>query len=321
MREKLLFDDGWRFHLGEIPKGRPVAKGPMYSSAKTERERWGGAAIHHNDNPDDYSSGELCTETWQSVTLPHDFVISGAFSPDNNSTLGYLPYGVGWYRKHFRVTEAERGRRLVLYFEAVANRCTVYCNGSPIVRNHCGYNSFFVDITDFVRYDMDNVIAVFVDATEHEGWWYEGGGIYRHVWLYKTDPVHVAPYGVFVKPRKTESGWTLEVETELANDGDTAAAGKVTHTIYDRDGNAVAGGTAAYAVDVRDTGIAKSAFALPDAHLWDPDDPYLYTCETTVHVGDTPVDAVTDRFGCRTFRCDPDKGLYINDKQDRKSVV
>ncbi len=312
MREKLLWDEGWRFHPGEIPKNRPVAKGPMYSSAKTERERWGGAAIHHNDNPDDYAAGELGTETWQSITLPHDFVISGAFSPDNNSTLGYLPYGVGWYRRHFRVTEADRGRRLVLCFEAVANRCTVYCNGSPIVRNHCGYNSFFADITDFVRYDTDNVLAVYVDATEHEGWWYEGGGIYRHVWLTKTDPVHVAPYGVFVKPRKTESGWCIEVETELANDGDTGAEGSVTHTVYDRAGNAVGAGETGYAVAARDTVVAKAAFALPDAHLWDPDDPYLYTCETTVYAGETPVDRVSDRFGCRTFVCDPDKGLLIN---------
>lgn len=314
MREKLLFDDAWRFHPGTIPKTRPIAKGPMYTSAKTERERWGGAAIHHNDNPDDYSSGELCTETWINVNLPHDFVISGTFSKDCNSTLGYLPYGCGWYRKHFRVTDMDRGRRLVLYFEAVANNCVVYCNGSPILRNSCGYNSFFADITDFVRYETDNVIAVFVDATEHEGWWYEGGGIYRHVWLYKTDPVHVAPWGVFIKPCKTDAGWILAIETELINDSGTAQDTRIMHTIRSRDGDVAAVGEGGLSVDGWDSGKCSVSLPLADAHLWDPDDPYLYTCETTVYIHDTAVDTVTDRFGCRTFVCDPAHGLFVNGK-------
>ena len=182
MRQTILFDEGWLFHKGEIERKRPPLKGPIYSSAKTERERWGAASVAYNDSSDDYRPGvEFCCEKWERVDLPHDYVITGEFCEEENYTLGYLNYGSAWYRKHFRLDESDKDRRIVLLFDAIATERTIYCNGCPLKHNFSGYNSFTVDITDFVRFGEDNVLAVYVTTKHHESWWYEGGGIYRHV--------------------------------------------------------------------------------------------------------------------------------------------
>jgi len=316
MRQTILFDEGWLFHKGDIERKRPPLKGPIYSSAKTERERWGAAAVAYNDSSDDYRPGvEFCCDKWEKVDLPHDYVITGTFCEEENNTLGYLNYGNAWYRKHFKLEESDRDKRLVLVFDAVATESTIYCNGCPLKHNFSGYNSFPVDITDFVKFGEDNVLAVYVTTKHHESWWYEGGGIYRHVWLQKTDPVHIALWGVYTKPVfQHDNVWHIDIQTEIENQSYEDTVIRAVSIIRDREGNICAEAFCTAACALQETTTLTYTAELSDTQRWDPDDPYLYTCETTLYRNDEPIDSTTTRFGCRTFLCDPDKGLFVNDK-------
>ena len=202
MREKIKWNEGWRFHQGDISVPEQVYKGASYMQAKTERAKIGPASWHYNDGVDSYENeGTLPTENWEWVKLPHDYIIQQVPEKKNNNALGYFLYENAWYRKHFTLSEEDRGKRLFVYFEAAAIQAVVYVNGCLVKRNFCGYTSFEADITDFVVYDKENVIAVYVYAASgHEGWWYEGAGIYRPVWLVKTDPVYVDLWGVYIRP-------------------------------------------------------------------------------------------------------------------------
>lgn len=226
MLQSLLLDEGWQFHQGDLPVTEPALKAPLYIQAKTERRRTGPAARNYDDGREDYQNNGLIThERWETVDLPHDYVIRQEPRAENNQTLGFFRQEKAWYRKHFTLDASDEGRRIVLYFEGVAVHCTVYVNGCYMLTNRCGYTSFEVDVTDVVDYDgADNVVAVEIDNSEHEGWWYEGAGIYRHVWLIKAESVSVDRYGVFVHPEKTGgegsggSLWRIPVDTTLRND-------------------------------------------------------------------------------------------------------
>ena len=136
-----------------------------------------------------------------------------------NPTQGYRPSGIGWYRRHFKLDKSDQGKHLELQFDGVATHCVVWVNGILVHRNWCGYNSFTIDVTPFPKYgDNVNTIAVRVDANAMEGWWYEGAGIYRHTWLVKRDPVHIATDGVYANPvRDDDRSWTIPIEVTLAS--------------------------------------------------------------------------------------------------------
>ena len=161
---------------------------------------------------------------WRRVDLPHDFVIEGCFDPSADGSHGYLPKGIGWYRRTFTISKEDKGRRLWVEFEAVYRDSQVWLNGVLLGTHSSGYTGFRYDVTDAVNYGGRNVLAVRADATRNEGWWYEGGGIYRHTWLVKTDPVNIAPWGVFVTSKVEEpiSGASapaeVRVQTTLSND-------------------------------------------------------------------------------------------------------
>ena len=158
-------------------------------------------------------------ERWERVDLPHDYIIRQTPKPENPDSLGYFDYHNAWYRKRFRLEEDDRGRRIALYFEGAAVHATVYVNGCLMAHNFCGYTSFEVDITDVARFGEENVVAVHLEAGDHEGWWYEGAGIYRHVWLIKTEAVSVDLWGVWVDPRKGEGDrWAVPVDVTVSND-------------------------------------------------------------------------------------------------------
>lgn len=130
MRERILFDNDWLFHKGDIEVKLPGRKGAAYMQAKTESKRQGPASIYYNDAVDDYRQNiEYKSELWTKISLPHDYIISGEMKEENNPGLGFFTYENGWYRKHFTLTGEDRNKRLTLYFEGVATRCTVYLNG------------------------------------------------------------------------------------------------------------------------------------------------------------------------------------------------
>ncbi|MGH7970694.1 MAG: sugar-binding domain-containing protein, partial [Limisphaerales bacterium] len=137
-------------------------------------------------------------QAWRVVHLPHDFIVEGTFSPDADRSHGFLPTTTGWYRKMFKLPVADKGRSVWLDFDGVYRDSLVWLNGHFLGRHSSGYTSFRYDISQVANYGGQNVLAVHVDPRHFEGWWYEGGGMYRHVWLNVADPLHVTPWGTFV---------------------------------------------------------------------------------------------------------------------------
>ncbi len=164
-RERILMDSAWRFHLGDIPFPRPVThqENYLYGFAKT-----GGFLGAAKPDYDD--------SAWRTLDLPHDWAVEGDFSPDSDVSHGYLPGGVAWYRKSFPIPAEDAGRKLYLEFDGVFRDASVYLNGHFIGNEPSGYISVRYDITDQAIYGGTNVLAVRVDATLNEGWWYEGAG-------------------------------------------------------------------------------------------------------------------------------------------------
>ena len=171
MRERINFDRAWDFYRGDINLSLPREKWIVYREAKTERALRGPASRGYD------TSGE----GWRRVDLPHDYVIEEEVSRDGNEGLGFYPYRNAWYVKKFRLSHSDADKRLTIFFEGVATHATVYLNGCLLKHNFCGYTEFEVDITDVADLEGENTLSVYVSTEQHEGWWYEGGGIYRNV--------------------------------------------------------------------------------------------------------------------------------------------
>ena len=316
MRETLNFNKDWLFHEGDIFVEAPRSKGLIYQQAKTERHLIGPASVAYPDGVDSYGGSRATAEYWEKVTLPHDYVIAQTPNEKNNNTLGYFEYNNAWYRKHFTLDAACEGKRVALFFEGAAVHCTVYVNGCHMLDNRCGYTSFEVDITDVARFGQENVVAVYVNAQEHEGWWYEGAGIYRDVWLEITESVAVERDGVFVHPELMGGeSWNVPVDTELRNDDYEDAAVSVETALYTMAGQEIARAQGEMTVPARDHGTLRQAMTVENPALWDTQSPALHICETTVTRGGEIVDRTKCRFGFRTIRFDPDHGFFLNGKR------
>ena len=301
--ERLSLDLGWRFHRGDIAAPVPHTGDQSYASTKAGAA--GGAAGLRYD-----------ASAWREVDLPHDFVVEGPFEETANVAQGYRPKGVAWYRRTLRLDPADRGRHLELQFDGVATNATVWFNGNVVAHSFSAYSSIYVDITAFARFgDELNAIAVRVDADPLEGWWYEGGGLYRHTWLVKRAPVHLVTDGVYAHPRKTADGrWVLPVEASLANIGEAPADAEIEVVLIDPDGRPVAQGRAAASVPALERATARLSLDVAQPRLWSIEAPRLYQVRTTVRVGAAVSDEAVTLCGFRTQRFDPDHGFFLNDK-------
>ena len=320
MREVTKINSRWLFCEGDLKVDRPFTKGPVYSQSKTERKLQGPASYNHNDVPEGWGFGtrELISIGWQWVDLPHDYIINKTPEKNENNTTGYFKYTNGWYRKHFKLEESDKDKRITILFEGISTHATVYLNGCLMKHNFCGYTSFEVDITDNCYFgEKENVLAVYVTTDEFEGWWYQGGGIYRDVWLTKTDRVCVDLYGVYARPLKVDdNNWTVKFETTIRNDNYDGRAKRITakSVIMDKDGNVVGEAQGNVLLGAKEKGVAKYEAKVENPALWDVDDPNLYTVHTTLIKNGNECDEVTDRIGFRTAYCDPDKGFFLNGK-------
>ena len=237
MRQILDFDRGWRYHKA-VP-GEDEASdryGSMYVSAKTERIQSGPGAFRHFDSPNSWDfDGEIPNEKWEEVTLPHDYIIEQTPDPGMGSASGFFHYHNAWYRKHFYVGDEYRNKRITLLFDGVSGNSTVYLNGCLIKYNHCAYTPFEADISDYVFFDRENVVAVYIDMSLIEGWWYRGAGIYRHVRMIVTDKICVDLYGDYISPVKNDDGsWDVPISTTIRNDGFEDTEFSLVHHIIDR---------------------------------------------------------------------------------------
>lgn len=258
-----------------------------------------------SDSPD-YSDPGYDDVMWRRLHLPHDWSIEGNFSKDNPSTPsgGALPGGIGWYRKVFNHS-VEPGRRVYLEFDGVFMNSSVYVNGCLMGTRPYGYSSFSYDITDALN-QGSNVVAVRCDNSEQpNSRWYAGCGIYRDVRLVSVPDAHVAYNGVFVRT----DGEEVQAQTEVCGQ-----AGSVSFTVTDAKGRRVAAGPAVMGED----GLWHASMKVCNPHLWDIDNPYLYTLTAVVDGGK---DRYPVRFGFRSIAWDADKGFFLNGRHVRLTGV
>jgi len=296
-------DFGWKFHLGnDWGIGQGFAKaGAGYGPASM-----------------DYSDA-----SWRQVQLPHDWAIELPFDAKADGSHGFKALGtafpqnsVSWYRRTFNLAKDDANRRLWLEFDGVFRDCTVFVNGWFVGHHQSGYTSFRYDITDVANFGEKNLVAVRVDATQPEGWFYEGAGIYRHVWLVKTAPVAIAPDGIFVTSsfaNNTPTGPAkVLVQTELRNAQPAPAAVVVEWQVLAPDGKVRAQGHKPARVSGAATAALRYEGTVDKPELWSPETPRLYKLVTTVIEGGKTIDRIETSFGIRTVAFDAQKGFLLN---------
>lgn len=298
---RLLLDDDWSFHDGDIPFPMPKGHNATYDAAKAGAAL-GAASIKYDD------------KAWDKVDLPHDWVSSRPYDSEANVSQGYRKRGVAWYRRRFKLDESDRGKFLELQFGAIATHATIWINGTAVAHNFSGYNSIYVDMTSLARFgDEVNTIAVRVDANPMEGWWYEGGGIYRHVWLAKRSPVHIITDGLYAHPRPGSDGnWTVPLVATLYNTGEQEAEAELEAILLDPTGRTVAAGRSPVTVTPLDQAEVRLSFAVSNPQLWSVDSPGLYTLRTRLLRNGSTADERSVELGFRTTHFDPQRGFFLN---------
>ncbi|MGC2619466.1 MAG: glycoside hydrolase family 2 TIM barrel-domain containing protein, partial [Acidobacteriaceae bacterium] len=310
-REKLLADFGWKFKLGNADdpaKDLDLGK-DQGDFAKTGDFKFAKAGF------DDAG--------WRSLNLPHDWAVELPFVWDDDlKSHGYKPLGrkypetsVGWYRRSFDVPASDAGRRISLQFDGAFRSALVFLNGCFIGRNDNGYAPFSFDISDFAHYGGKNYLVVRLDASFGDGWFYEGAGIYRHVWVIKQDKMHLAEWESYVRARVENGAATLELGTVVANSGKAQESGKVKWQVVDAEGKTVATAEAPAQTVAPDGSVTFTATArVSHPALWSPETPHLYSAVVTLETDGTARDAERVPFGIRTARFDADHGFFLNDQ-------
>lgn len=315
MRKIYNFDQDWRYHA-ETPSDHVQSDGygPMYVSAKTERIKSGPAAYHHFDVANSWDfDHEIPPEKWQNVTLPHDYIIRQTPDETKGSSGGFFDYHNAWYRKHFRVDETMRGKRITLLFDAISGNSTIWLNGCLIRYNHCAYTPIEADISDYVYFDRENVVSVYIDMSLIEGWWYRGAGIYRHTKLIVTDPLCVDLYGDYIFPiHINDDVWQVPIETSVRNDRYQDMSVELVHKIYDKNGSVCAEYSVNGIAKAREIAQIKTVGEFSNPQLWDIDSPVLYTLLTEVRSNGKVYDLYETTFGFRTAEFDANSGFKLN---------
>jgi beta-galactosidase len=259
---------------------------------------------------------EFIDAAWSDLDLPHDWSIEGPFG-EKEPAAGpgaYLPTGVGWYRKRFRLTEVRTDTSVLLEFDGVYQNSDVWINGTHLGLRPYGYIPFAYDLTPHINRNGDNVIAVRADnSLQTNCRWYSGSGIYRHTWLLVTGPVRVAHWGTFVTfPRISPDSATVQVKTRIVSSVNAPTQCLLTTTILDSDQSAIA------SIDISQEISANGDFefvqdvVVNQPHLWSPNNPYLYTVRSTVRVSGAVVDEYDTPIGIREAIFDTNRGFLLN---------
>ncbi|BCS82085.1 glycoside hydrolase family 2 TIM barrel-domain containing protein [Anaerocellum diazotrophicum] len=262
----------------------------------------------------DYDDSE-----WRIVDLPHDWSIEGDFSKDHptGGSGGYLPAGIGWYRKKFMISKELENKKFFIEFDGSAGITDVWINEFHVGTHYHYYTSFYFDITSFLKFGDENVIVVRVDNSEQpNSRWYTGSGLYRHVKLIVTERVHFEEWGVFIKATYVdEKKATLEIEMELCNETPEDFEGILKTVVYDLSGKVVAEESVAITLEKNKKGKKKIVTNVENPHLWSIENPYLYSIENIIQKGEEIIDCISIPFGIRTIKFDAEKGFLLNSKQ------
>lgn len=280
--KRILTNEDWYFNLGD-------------------GKYWGAEYYDHSQ--------------WRKLDLPHDWSIESVASPNLASCTGYLPGGIGWYRKELEISAGEKGNRVYIYFEGVYNNSEVFINGKWIGKCPNGYVSFMYDLTPYVNFGGRNVLAVRVDHSQDaDSRWYTGSGIYRNVYLVYASPVHINQWGVSYSAEVKKNKADLAVQTEIMNTSSVSSKVKIVHEIYSSDKKKVAGGSVSCLALPGEVTKSESNLTISQPELWSLENPNLYTIRTTILQGGKVIDETETKAGIRSLTFDPDKGFALNGK-------
>ena len=314
VRETIRIDKGWKFAFGHAADPqKDFGCGTEYFNYLTK------ANSIHNEGP---YAVKFDDASWQEVQIPHDWVTTLPYAAEASHSHGYKTVGykypetsVGWYRKALSIGQEDLGKHLSLRFDGIFRNARVWFNGFYLGTEPSGYVTQVYDITPYVNYGGDNVICVRADASLEEGWFYEGAGIYRDVWLEKSAEVSVAPFGTFVyaELKVPYDKAIVHVKTEVTNHGLESRQYQVEQRLIDAEGHEVA-----YAnghlnqLKAKDTRTTQHLIKMKNPHLWSTTDPYLYKVQTTVKVDGEVCDVYETTTGIRDIQFDAERGFLLN---------
>lgn len=311
-REHINIDKNWKFAFGHpYDTSKDFNTGIAYFSYLAKAGFGDGAA-----------SADFDDRSWRKLNLPHDWAVEQGFSEKASFSHGFKAIGrnfpdksIGWYRKKITIPESDLGRRIHIAFDGVFRNSIVWINGHYLGNQDSGYLGFEYDITDYINYGGENTIAVRVDATMEEGWFYEGAGIYRHVWLNKTDELHLPVNGSFVKSKTKDNTSSINALVTITNEGKKQKSFKINQTIVDAKGKKISEETInSCTLNPRQTKDFSADLTVQNATVWSLENPYLYKMITSVYEADKLVDTYQTTFGIRTIRFDANEGFFLNGK-------
>ncbi len=307
MNREYNFNFGWKFCDHDCDgKNFDRFAGEKYKEPQWVKVGNHGLAVSNFDD-----------SNWSDVRLPHDFVIEKCdFTNEESDSVGCLRKGKVWYRKTFKLSDEMKNKRVFIRFDGVFRDSQVWCNGHFMGRHLGGYLGFSYELTEVLKQDGDNTIAVSVDATGYEGWWYEGGGIYRDSFLIATESVRIAENGVFIKPYNIDlenNSCNLDIQLEFDSNNFTDTNCVYSVDIFDPNDVNVATIKGDFTALPLSSTTTKTSVKLSNISLWDTENPVQYSAKVSVQYDDKS-DIFIQKFGIRKFTFSPEKGLFLNGK-------
>ena len=285
VERKQLFDYDWKFFLGDAP---------------------------------DAKSNNFNDESWRKLDLPHDWSIEGKVNPKNptGGGGGYFPAGIGWYRKTFQASDAWKTNKIAIYFEGVYMNSEVFINGKSLGVYPYGYSSFSYDLTPYLHFGKENVIAVRVDNSQQiNSRWYSGSGIYRHVWMMLTNPIHVAHWGAAIStPVVSAKKATVLVKTKVKNETSSTQSILVKTILWNKNSKSVGNGQLKVELPANSEKEITQTINISNPLLWTPETPDLYQAQIQILKEKKILDDTKTNFGIRSIRFTAENGFQLNGK-------
>ncbi|PBJ16100.1 beta-galactosidase GalA [Flavobacterium sp. ACN6] len=311
-RELILIDKDWRFsfgHLYDTKKDFGHAEG--YFSYLTKTGFGDGPAAKDFDD-----------RAWRKLDLPHDWAVEQSFSEGASFSHGFKAAGknfpeksIGWYRKKINIPESDLGKTISLKFDGVFRNSKVFFNGFYLGTEQSGYNGFEYDVTAYVNYGSENTIVVRADASMEEGWFYEGAGIYRHVYLQKTNPIHIAANGTYITTELKNNDASVTADVTIENKGNYKGSIEILQTIFDAKNKQITNSTEnTLAPEFYKKTAYSSKLYVKEPLLWSVDTPNLYRLVTEIKQNGNTIDRYETPFGIRTIEFNAENGFFLNGK-------
>jgi beta-galactosidase len=280
-----LFDNNWKFALGDYPSANKI---------------------------------DFDDKIWREINLPHDWSIQREIDKNNptGQAGGYFPAGIGWYRKNFIVPSSWQGKKVSIYFEGVYMNSEVFINGRSLGVHPYGYTSFCYDLTPFLNYNKENIIAVRVDNSQQiNSRWYSGSGIYRHVWLFVTNPIHFSQWvTVITTPEITAKKSTVQIKSIIKNKTAKPQSIVLSTKIFNKKNNTVGNNELKIDLPAESEKEIEQSIIVNNPLLWAPENPNLYNAQMEIIQDNKTVDLTQNSFGIKSLKFSAENGFQLNGK-------